>query len=276
VTTLDMNAIVGTHDLALIVLDALRFDVAVEEMAAGRTPNLAARIPDGWEQRHSPGTFTYASHAAFFAGFLPTPARPGRHRRPLALGFDGSETIGEGTCVLEGATIVEGLAARGYHTLCVGGVGFFNLRNPLGTALPGLFAERHWDRSTGVTDPRTFENQLDVVERSLAALPADRRAFTFVNVAALHQPNHFYLAGGPQQGLAAASGIDQDTKLSHAAALRYVDAHVPRLFALLGRRGPAFVIITSDHGTLYGEDGYVGHRVAHPIVTTVPYAEVIL
>jgi len=263
---IDMTTIVGTHDLAMIVLDALRFDVAVEEMAAGRTPNLAARIPGGWEQRHSPGTFTYAAHAAFFAGFLPTPARPGRHRRLLALGFDGSETIGEGTCVLEGATIVEGLAARGYHTLCVGGVGFFNLRNPLGSELPGLFVERHWDRSTGVTDPRSFENQLDVVERSLAAVPPARRAFTFVNVPALHQPNHCYLDGGPER----------DTKLSHAAALRYVDAHVPRLFDLLGRRGPTFVMLMSDHGTLYGEDGYVGHRIAHPIVTTVPYAEVIL
>ena len=260
-----MNAIVGSHDIALLVLDTLRFDVAAEELAAGRTPNFAARI-GGWECRHSPGTFTYASHAAFFAGFLPTPARPGRHRRRFGLQFDSSETIGDGTCVLGGATIVEGLAMRDYHTLCVGGTGFFNLKNPLGSALPKLFAERYWDVSTSVTDPHSFENQIDVVERSLAAQPATRRAFTFVNVPALNAPNHFYLPGGPER----------NTLASHAAALRYVDTHVPRLFEVLGRRGPAFVIVTSDHGTLYGEDGYVGHRVAHPIVTTVPYAEVIL
>lgn len=263
----DMNAIVGTHDLALIVLDTLRYDVAVEELAAGRTPNLAALLPGGWEQRHSPGTFTFAAHAAFFAGFLPTPARPGRHRRPFALGFEGSETIGPGTCVLDGATIVEGLALRGYHTLCVGGVGFFNLKNPLGRALPGLFAERYWDPSTGVTDPASFENQIEVVARALGTLPPERRAFTFVNVAALHQPNHFYLEGGPP---------GEDTRASHAAALRHVDRHLPRLVAAIARRGPAFAILCSDHGTLYGEDGYVGHRVAHPIVTTVPYAEVLL
>ena len=265
-TDLDMNEIVGSHDLALIVLDTLRFDVASEELAAGRTPNLAACLPEGWERRHSPGTFTYAAHQAFFAGFLPTPDRPGRHRRRLALGFEGSETIAAGTCVLEGANIVEGLAARGYHTLCVGGVGFFNLRNPLGNVLPGLFVERHWSPATGVTDPRSFEHQLDIVERSLAALPAGRRAFTYVNVSALHQPNHFYLEGGPEH----------DTRESHAAALRYVDTHVPRLLALLARRGPAFVILCSDHGTLYGEDGFFGHRIAHPLVTTVPYAEVRL
>jgi phosphopentomutase len=130
----------------------------------------------------------------------------------------------------------------------------FNQKNPLGNPLPGLFAERHWDRSTGVTDPHTFENQIAIVERSLAALPAERRAFTFVNVAAVHQPNHFYLTGGPEK----------DTVASHAAALRYVDAHLPRLFDVLRRRGPVFAIVTSDHGTLY------------PIVTTVPYAEVML
>ena len=260
-----MNEIVGSHDLALIVLDTLRYDIASDELAAGRTPNLAARI-GSWERRHSPGTFTYASHTAFFAGFLPTPDRPGRHRRPLALGFVGSETIGEGTCVVPGASIVEGLAMRGYHTLCVGGVGFFNLQNPLGNVLPGLFAERHWSPETGVTDPRSLENQLAIVERSLAAQPRERRVFTYVNVSALHQPNHFYLEGGPEH----------DTLASHAAALRYVDRHVPRLFELLGSRGPAFVIVTSDHGTLYGEDGFFGHRIAHPLVTTVPYAEVML
>ncbi len=259
----DMNQIVGTHDLALIVLDALRYDIAIEELAAGRTPNLSALIGT-WEKRHSPGTFTYASHTAFFAGFLPTPAKPGRHPRTFALAFEGSETTGPHTCVLDGAASVpEGLAACGYHTLCVGGVGFFNLKNPLGNALPSLFAERHWDRSTGVTDPKSFENQIAIVERSLAALPAEQLAFTFVNVAALHQPNHFYLEGGPEK----------DTLASHAAALRHVDLHLPRLMAVLRRR-PLFAIITSDHGTLYGEDGFFGHRVAHPVVTTVPYAEV--
>ncbi len=261
----DMNAIVGTHDLALITLDTLRHDVAIEELAAGRTPNLAALLPEGWEQRHSPATFTYAAHAAFFAGFLPTPALPGPHRRRLALRFAGSESIGSGTCVLDGATIVEGLAARGYHTLCVGGTGFFNLQNPLGCVLPGLFAERHWHAGLGVTEPRSFEHQIGVIEASLARLAPERRVFTFLNVAALHQPNHPYLPGATSDSVA-----------SHAAALRYVDAHVPRLVRALSRGAPVFVILCSDHGTLYGEDGYVGHRVAHPIVSTVPYAEVVL
>ena len=77
---------VGEEDLVMVVLDTLRFDVAHEEWAEGRTPNLAALLPEsGWERRHAPGTFTFASISAFLAGFLPTPARPGRHPRRFAL-----------------------------------------------------------------------------------------------------------------------------------------------------------------------------------------------
>jgi hypothetical protein len=263
-----MSAIVGTHDIALITLDTLRYDVAVDELAAGRTPNLA-KLVGTWEQRHTPGSFTYAAHAAFFAGFLPTPAHPGRHPRLFALRFEGSETTTAGTCVLDGATIVEGLASRGYHTLCVGGVGFFNQQNALGRVFPNLFAEAHWSRATGVTNPSSFEHQIGVIAEAHARIAAPQRIFTFLNVSALHQPNHFYLAsatGEPPVG---------DTRASHAAALRYVDRHIPTLFDVLGTRGPLFAIICSDHGTLYGDDGYVGHRIAHPDVMNVPYAEVL-
>ncbi|RKH43579.1 metalloenzyme domain-containing protein, partial [Corallococcus sp. AB050B] len=70
----DLNALVGTHDLLFLTLDTLRYDVAREELEAGRTPTLAALLPGGrWEERHSPASFTYAAHQAFFAGFLPTP-----------------------------------------------------------------------------------------------------------------------------------------------------------------------------------------------------------
>ena len=63
---------------------------------------------------------------------------------------------------------------------------------------------------------------------------------------------------------------------THAAALRYVDSALPPLFEAQRRRGPALCIICSDHGTLYGEDGFTGHRLAHPNVWQVPYAELVL
>jgi arylsulfatase A-like enzyme len=63
---------------------------------------------------------------------------------------------------------------------------------------------------------------------------------------------------------------------TQAAALSYVDSQLGRLFDALRKRGPSLCIICSDHGTAYGEDGYHGHRLAHEVVWTVPYAELIL
>src|SRR3954466_11467105 len=124
---IDANAAIGSHDVLLLTLDTLRYDVACDCLRRGQTPHLAALLPPGgWEERHSPGNFTFAAHAAFFAGFLPTPARPGKHPRPFAARFPGRETTIEGTCVFDAPDVVTGLAGRGYHTLCVGGVGFFN------------------------------------------------------------------------------------------------------------------------------------------------------
>lgn len=262
----DLNALVGTHDLLLLTLDTLRYDVAREELEAGRTPTLAALLPGGrWEERHSPASFTYAAHQAFFAGFLPTPVTPGRHPRPFALRFEGSETTGPGTCVLDAPDLVTGLAGRGYHTVCIGGTGFFNQKNPLGRVIPGLFSEAHWDPSLGVTDPRSTENQASLAVKILDSLPRERRVFLFLNVSALHQPNRHYVPGATE-----------DSKATHAAALAYVDRQLPPLFQALRRRGPAFCIVCSDHGTAYGEDGYSGHRLGHPVVWTVPYGEFVL
>ena len=68
----DMHAIVGSHDIVFITLDTLRYDVAQALFEAGELPVLGRFLPaTGWEQRHSPATFTYAAHQAFFAGFLP-------------------------------------------------------------------------------------------------------------------------------------------------------------------------------------------------------------
>jgi hypothetical protein len=263
---IDANASIGTHDVLFLTLDTLRFDVAQEALARGRTPNLAALLPGGqWEERHSPGSFTYAAHHAFFAGFLPTPAAPGPHGRLFAARFAGSETTTLQTCVFDARDIVSGLAGRGYHTVCIGGVGFFNQQNPLGRVLPGLFAESHWSPALGVTDPQSTENQVALACEILQTLPESRRVFLFINISALHQPNCIF-----------ASGEERDTPETQAAALAYVDRHLPALFRAMQRRGPVLAILCSYHGTAYGEDGYIGHRVAHPVVWTVPYAEFIL
>ncbi len=264
----DMRTIVGSHDILFITLDTLRYDAAQACFAQGRLPMLAAHLPaGGWEHRHTPASFTYAAHQAFFAGFLPTPARPGPHTRLFALAFAGSETTDENTFVFEEhADIVHGLAADGYRTLCIGGVGFFNLDNPLGRALPGLFDEAYWRPEFGVTAIDSIEAQVALACKRLQSDDLrDQRCFTFINVSALHQPNRHYVPGAKQD--------DLDT---HMAALAHVDAGLAPLFEVSRKRAPTFVILCSDHGTAYGEDGYRGHRIAHDVVMHVPYAHFLL
>src|SRR5579871_5258267 len=97
----------------------------------------------------------------------------------------------------------------------------------LRSALPGLFAESHWTPELGVTDPQSTANQVRLAVQILDNLPVDRRILLFINVSAIHQPNRFYL-----------SGAEKDSLQSHGAALAYVDAQLPPLFAALCRRGP--------------------------------------
>src|SRR5688572_9030588 len=121
----DMNAVVGVSDIVFLVLDTLRFDAAVTEFAAGRIPNFSRWFPEGWEMRHTPGSFTLAAHQAFFAGFLPTPADPDADKtRLFACRFEGSETAGTKSKVVDADNWISALADEGYKTLCVGGVGF--------------------------------------------------------------------------------------------------------------------------------------------------------
>ncbi|GCE29141.1 membrane protein [Dictyobacter alpinus] len=267
---LKLPALLGSHNILFMTLDTLRYDVAQQLFHQGRTPFLDQLLPaTGWEERHSPGSFTYAAHQAFFAGFLPTPARPGRHARLFAARFPGSETTTTDTFVFDAPDIVSGLAREGYHTICIGGVGFFNQQGPLGSVLPGLFQESYWSPALGVTDPDSTAHQVELACRVLAGQPAEQRIFLFMNVSALHQPNYFYLPTSQQHQR-------EDSLESHAAALEYVDSQLPPLFHTLQERGPLLAIICGDHGTAYGEDGYSGHRLAHPVVWTVPYIECLL
>jgi hypothetical protein len=265
---IDARALIGTHDIVLLTFDSLRYDVAADALARGRTPNLAALLPSGqWELRHTPGTFTFAAHQAFFAGFLPTPVAPDRtgEARLFALRFAGSRSTGPGTALFDADNIVKGLAEAGYHTLCVGGVGFFNKQNALSSVLPGMFAESHWHARMGVTHPASARHQVDCAVKALNAQPRDQRVFLFVNFAATHPPTHIYI-----------KGEERDSSQSQMAALISIDHEIGRLVAALRQRAPCLLIMCSDHGTTFGEEGFHGHRLAHRNVLEVPYCERIL
>ena len=170
----DMNEAIdlaAVDTLVMLTFDTLRYDAAQQMWAEGTLPHLSPHLsPSGWERRHAPASFTYAAHHAFFSGFLPTPVGPGPHPRLFAAAFGGSESTAASTFVFPEATLPEALSARGHHTICIGGTGFFNQRNALGSVLPGLFDEAHWNESLGVTDPASPTNQVALAVDRLDAL----------------------------------------------------------------------------------------------------------
>jgi hypothetical protein len=260
-----MTEVVKHMHVLFITLDSLRYDVAAALFNEGKTPHFQQLIPDGWQHCHSPGSFTYAAHHAFFAGFLPTPAANSKAPRLFAARFAGSETTGAHTQVFETPDIVSGFAQEGFRTICIGGVGFFNQQTALGRVLPALFQESYWTPAYGVTDPGSTRHQFEKAAALINTVEQEK-LFLFINVSAIHQPNYFYQPGA-----------QTDTLQSHGAALQYVDSQLPILLdALRQQDRDTFCIICSDHGTAYGEDNYYGHRVGHATVWDVPMATFIL
>ncbi len=261
--SVDMTRVVGTNDILMICLDTLRYDAAVQEEEAGNTPVLNQY--GKWQKCQAPGNFTYPSHHAMFAGFLPCrhDAKNVADREllffPKAIGL--GKKVPEGAYGFSGSTIMEGLEKEGYETWCVGGVAFFVKRYDLGKVFPGYFQKSYWNPSFGCPVKESTKNQVDFILKKLSEADPGKRIFLYLNVDAIHYPNYFYLEG--------ASG---DSLASHGAALRYVDGELGRFFEGWKKlRGGAFVICCSDHGTCYGEDDCQFHGINHPVVNTVPY-----
>lgn len=265
---MDMNRVVGTHDILMLCFDTLRYDVSKAEEAAGGTPVLNSH-GGLWEKRHAPGNFTYPSHFAIFAGFLPSPAEPHSLRSRKWLFFPVQAGTGrippKGSYPFTEATFVQSLANKGYETICIGGVNFFSKRNELGRVFPGYFTKSYWLPIFGCTAPDSTEKQIDFALKKLENYSADKRIFMYINFSAIHYPNCHYV-----------KGKTKDDKESHAAALRYIDSQLPRLFEVFQKRADTLVIALSDHGTCYGEDGYEYHCISHETVYTVPYKHFIL
>lgn len=264
---INMNEIVGTHNILFICLDTLRYDIAKEDEIANKTPNINKY--GNWEKRHSPGNFTYPSHHAMFSGFLPSPVEPMPMLEREILFFPKDIGLGKigpkGSFAFEGSTFVEGLAKVGYKTICIGGVAFFNKRSAIGNVFPSLFQESYWNPSFSCSIKESFENQINFTKKLIEKTPKDENVFLYINVDSIHYPNYFYL-----------DGEKKDNKKTHSAALKYVDDNIENLLNIFRNKGKTFVILCSDHGTCYGEDGYYFHNVSNEIVYTVPYKHFII
>jgi len=238
-------------NIAIIVLDSLRYDYAIE----ANTPNLDKLGP--FKKAYSCGWFTLPVHFALFhSGFTPRSKTPGAYyykdRRFFTLQNirtegKGSEGIKSLYVLPDENNFVKSLESIGYKTVGVGGVSWFDTRCQLSREVWKQFFSDgiYWQTNFEEHVETSFVNQIEFT--SSLKLKQYNPLFFFMNVSATHMPYSF----GDQR-----------------KALEHVDKYMPWLLDLLPK--PMHLFIFADHGDCRGEGGLYGHKIYHPILMDVP------
>ena len=272
----------GARNLVIVILDSLRYDTWL----AAPPSSLAAIGPV--QRRFSYATWTAPSHLNLLMGLLP-------HTSPSQV--YASEYYKQDFL-------------RYRERLGIGDMEYRSLLPSLflPTLLRSLGYSTHARVSMPVLNPFTVLNHdfdsyaLMPSHNDMAAIVGELRfsperpSFWLLNVGETHYPYSFpgaptgavlpHISGvhGVVKGLdALRAGSEQAADFFTPAALaelhgRQVAAleYLDTVFAGLLERLPAntWLIVTSDHGELFGEDGYFGHGpIMHEKVLEVPFLE---
>jgi len=250
------------ESIVVVTIDSLRFDVAQQAETPHIRALFRASASDGWIKVGSHGTYTLPSHISMFhAGIFPCDNRPdvpppyNREKEKLFKAqLAWERTTGARFPTPAAPNIVRGFERMGYRTLGVGGVHWFNDRFITSDLWKTqYFREFHWKEDFSENCSIAFENQIGLI-RKLRLDQEKRPVFLFLNVSSTHTP---YMGFG--------RSLDGQKK-----ALEYVDSHLPELLDVLPDR--FLMLLLSDHGECFGEDGLWGHSFYHPSIMEVPFA----
>jgi hypothetical protein len=267
----------GARHLVIVVLDSLRFD----SWAAARMPTLD-RL-GAVERRWSYASWTAPSHYNLLMGLLPhaSPAHvhASEHYKQDFARY--SERLG--VPGMEFARLLPDLYlplflrnVLGYHTAAMVSMPVLNPATPLNCGFD------RYDLMPVHNDMAAMVARLD--------FPPDRPSLQLLNVGETHYP--YALPGddpaewprisgvhGALRRLDEAAGpaLFTESELSQLRARQiraasYVDQVIGQLLDVVPRR--TWVIVTADHGELFGEAGYFGHGpIVHEKVFEVPFVE---
>ncbi|MCX5659662.1 MAG: metalloenzyme [Planctomycetota bacterium] len=272
------------NPLIWLVLDSCRYDSFVRA-AKPNFDAFAAASGAVVERRWSYASFTAPSHYAFLMGLTP-------HRSPMNVlasevyrsQFEqwserlGVERLDFGS-FLPHLSLPRVLKGLGYRTIG---------RVSLPVLNEATLISSHFDDYRLMADHADFAGMLREIDFSPG--PGLQSTFHFLNLGETHYP---YRMGAELPRLSGVHGTlrhmgdpaaDDSRRPAFApAALKAMHdqqsrcvENVDLLFAQLLERCPrgTHVIITADHGELFGEDGYFGHGpIMHPLVFEVPFLE---
>ena len=250
----------------MLVYDSCRYDVLV----SAKTPVLDTYCKIYRAQ--APSNFTYASHQAFFVGILPNTTDFIPYYNRFNKQLIGLNNVGEGQVVRYALqkydsdwNLLEGLRARGYQTIGAGAMNWFRQKSLISGFDKFLF--------TGTDADAQIDFLLNTININLPF-------FGFINFGETHAP--YFFKGKPErcpedvrarrmewppkeQGPTGSQNIAFKCQKS---AAEFLDTRIARLFKHLPNR--TIVILTSDHGDCFGENGYWGHGLNHPKILEVP------
>jgi arylsulfatase A-like enzyme len=248
-------------DVLLIVLDTVRADhLSAYGYPRDTTPALAAFARDAVVYRNAiaPDTWTASSHASLFTGLMPT--EHGVRYVGAEHSTAGVHALADGIPVL-----AERLRDAGWKTAAfVGNDGFLDPVFGLGRGF------ERYQRKDMLPAANLVATVVPWLERRQG-----RSVFLFLNVMDAHEPYaalppYDAMFPGRSDGAPAkpVPGITPDAATTahwisqYDGELRYVDDRLAELFAALratGRYDAALIVVTADHGELFGEHGRWGH-----------------
>jgi len=257
------------ESVLFITLDSLRFDTLV----AADAPNMKSVAP--LHQAQAPSYYTYGSHSAMFVGFTPgiaDAAEPivnpkfGKLFKLVGAGFPGK---GREAYELQGRNIIEGFKHRGFVTIGTGAVGWFNPNVPTGRHLTKDFNHYFYPG-----DSHSLPRQLDWIAKQLESVANSSLStdvFVFLNVGETHVPYYYHGAAWSASDNPCVpfqqNDRSQECRLRQRACCEFVDRELQPLLTVFSG---STILICSDHGDCWGEDGLWEHGISHSATLTVP------
>jgi hypothetical protein len=273
-------------NFVLVVLDSCRYDTFMEA-----APAEMMRLGEV-EKRYSYASWTAPSHYNLLMGLMPhtSPRRmfASDYYRQDFLKFN--ERLGSSG--IEFRSLVPGLYlppflrdTLGYHTAAMVSLPVLNSATPV---------NRGFDSWRLMPKHNDMNAMID-----LLVFPPGRPSFYLLNVGETHYP--YALPDEPEDRWPRISGVHgvfkhlddhvaggapagpgeprfftgdelRELRMRQVRAVGYLDSLFPKLCAALPPG--TWITITSDHGELFGEDGYFGHGpVFHEKVFEVPFLE---
>lgn len=271
-----VNQFHNNMNIVLITLDSCRFDTLVQ----AQTPYLDSmgKIYEAW----TPATYTLPAHISFFTGIFPNVDEPvpylNRFIEQLVIMEKGgkglgSNQMGSKTIRLKSSNkdMIYGLRKKGFFTVGTGAATWF--------AKEVLVKNFH---DFKYVQAQSSEAQCNYILRKLNRHALNRPFFAFMNFLETHTPYMHYGEDRKEYSMQARDfmkfPVVEDTelknsfgkKLHHAQikAAEHLDSVLAKFLSQLPPN--TFVIVSSDHGEAFGEDGYWGHGIYHPTVMKVP------